>query len=188
MPAEASPIAAASAKTILRPTREIVNETVTRLAALKLANGDKAFEVVERFAETNIVEALQKLVLNRSRGAFVVFDRHAWEAERNGTQARYRRTTAIAVLFTDRVVGDYDEALYGNDKTPGAILLSELAVPALSGLLLPNPAGVELVPTSEDPAIVEIDQKKLPGRAVVSASFEARGGWMSRPLGISPVV
>ena len=185
--ADAVAIALPAARNVLRPTREIVDEMLTRLGALEFATGGRAFQTVRRFSETNIVEALKKLVVNQSRAAFVVFDQHSWESSREGQQARYRRTTRIAVLFTDKVLGDYDEALYGNDRTPGAIGLSELAVPALCGLLLPNPAGVELVPTSEDPAIVEIDQKKLPGRAVVSAQFEARGGWMSRPLGLGPV-
>lgn len=188
MSAEAANIPLPAGKTVLRPTREIVNEVVKRLSLLRLANGDKTFEVVKPFAETNIVVALQKLVVNQSRAAFVVFDTNEWHAERDGQSSKYRRVTRIVVLFTDRVLGDYDVALYGNEKTPGAIGLSELGLPAIVGLLLPNPAGVELVPMSEDPAIVEIDQKKLPGRAVVSASFEARGGWMSRPLGIGPVV
>lgn len=67
-------------------------------------------------------------------------------------------------------------------STPGAMALAELALPAVTGLLLQNPGGVICVPERITILTVKDTEKNLPSRITAALEVECRGGWMEARL------
>lgn len=181
----------------LRPIAEILAAVLERVTAVTWTNpgtggAEPAFATVKPFVGTDLNKALVTLLTTQTRGAYVVFDGSSWEDERSGEEIRLRRTARLWVVVSDKALGDYVTALYGTAllgqgvrnpnaaPTPGALGLADLLVEPLVGQLLPNPQGVRLFIQREDPALVEVDQVQMPGRAAVAVEFLAQGGWLTK--------
>lgn len=182
-----------------RPTAEILAAVIALLRAVTWTNPatlaeEPAFPTVKPFVGTDLNKALQALLTTQTRAAYVVFDRTTWEHEIGGDSVRSRRSSLLWVVVTDRAIGDYMSALYGTAvlgegirnpntaPTPGALGLADLLVEPLTGQLLVNPQGVRLLPESEEPTLVEVDQNQMSGRAAVAVQFRAQGGWFEKDL------
>lgn len=170
-------------------TTAIASAMKAQLQTVKLPDNTAAFQRVELFDSENLVEAFAMLLMSEQRIAIVVPLTARWEAESQQRKLLSRRVQPIAVLVSDRVIGTRQVALYGNDKNQGAFALAALAVPFLTGQLLPNPAGVISLPTSESVLnLKREDKQNLPGRSAVVLEFDCKGGWIEAPLGIGPTL
>ena len=168
----------------------IAAQLQTQLQQVMLADGvTAAFEQVELFDSENLTEAFQLLTLNAKRLAIVVPLDERWEGPNERTNhLRVHRSIPMVVIVCDRVLGNRRDALYGNDKTPGAYGLEALALPFITGQLLDNPAGVVSKPVNSTILIVKnkTDKQNLPGRAALAIELQCQGGWMETYLSTGP--
>lgn len=165
-----------------RATADVVGAIVAIVAGLVVVDKpeEKVFERVELFDSENLVEAFRYLLVTEQRVAVVVPLDEEFESVINGLKLVMKRRLPVAVLVSDRVLGDRKAAIWGNDDTPGAMGLAEKVLPAVTGLLLPNPMGVVAEPRRV--SILSIQEKELPMRVTVAVEFECRGGWMEAEL------
>jgi len=99
-----------------------------------------------------------------------------------------RRRLPVVLLISDRVMGDRKAALWGNNLTPGAMGLAELVLPAVTGQLIANPAGVVSEPQNTSVmTLKDTDKKELPNRIVVAMELQCRGGRLEATLDPAPV-
>jgi len=153
------------------------------------ANGGTAFQRVELFDSENLIEAFQVLLLSQQTIAIVVPLASHWQEELSQRKVLCRRVQPVAVLISDRVLGNRTAALFGSASNTGAFNLSALAVPAITGQLLPNPSGVICVPTGESSLVLkQADKTNLPGRAVVALEVDCKGGWIEAALNTGPTL
>ncbi|HEY4414472.1 MAG TPA: hypothetical protein VGO57_02175 [Verrucomicrobiae bacterium] len=155
-----------------------------------LADGvTQAFERIELFDNENLVEAFKTLLVSEQRIAVIVPLEARWSHDPKEKVRVMRRVLPVAVLVSDRQIGDRTTALFGNDETPGAFGLSALALPLISGQLISNPGGVVAMPVSESVVILKDQEREnLPGRAVVAVEIECQGGTMTATLDVAPTL
>jgi hypothetical protein len=169
----------------------IANAIKTQLTAIQLPDkSGPLFQRVELFDSENLLEAFQLLLISEQRLALIVpLDAH-WETESSQRKLLTRRSLPVDILVSDRVLGNRTAALYGDDNNLGAFALAALAVPSVSGQLLPNPSGVVSYPVNESVLIVKnkADKQNLPGRAAIAIELECKGGWLEAPLGAGPTL
>jgi len=133
--------------------------------------------------------AFQVLLLSQQTIAIVVPLASHWQEELSQRKVLCRRVQPVAVLISDRVLGNRTAALFGSASNTGAFNLSALAVPAITGQLLPNPSGVICVPTGESSLVLkQADKTNLPGRAVVALEVDCKGGWIEAALNTGPTL
>jgi len=176
-----------SAENHRRKTSEIVGAIVDLLTALE-SGGEAVFGRVELFDSENVVEAFRYLLVTEQKVAVVVPLDEEFETVISGLKLIVKRWLPVAILVSDRVLGKRKEALWGNDETPGAMGLMELALPAVTGLLLPNPAGVAVEPRSVSIMTIKDTEKEMPMRVTVCLEVECRGGWLQAALGAGQVL
>lgn len=167
---------------------EILAALIALLQAVELEEDVPAFESVKRFDIENVDQAFKELMESKQRVCFVIPDLENFEPAVNAGKLMVTRRLPIALLISDRVMGDRQAALFGSDDTPGAYALAEGALEAVTGLILDNPGGVKCLPLTMGALSIEDIQKKLPGRAVVELDVECTGGTLTASLGISPIV
>ena len=90
-------------------------------------------------------------------------------------------------FVTDRVIGKRVDALLGTANNPGLLVLRDLILPAITGLLVPQPAGIVCTPTRGSLLQVADTSTKMPGRLAYLLEIELQGGWMKADVGRSPV-
>ena len=171
-------------------TAAIVLAIKTQLTAVKLAdNTTAAFQRVEMFDDENLGEAFQTLLMSEQRIAVIVPLTARWETESGQRKLVTRRVQPVAILISDRVLGNRTLALYGGASNPGAFVMCARTVPAVSGQLIPNPAGVISKPVNESVmTLKKEDKQNLPGRAVVVLEVDCQGGWLEAALGAGPTL
>jgi len=173
----------------LRPTKELLDALVTALTDLLWTTDNgavKAFDRVELFDLMDLEEAFQQLIMNQNRVALIIYDRERFDEERTGAQMIIRRTHELSIVFTDRVIGNRQQALLGGPDNPGLLVLKDLVLPAVTGAILTNPKGQAGSPISGEPMLITKD-KKMPGRLAYLLEVEAQGGWLKADLGRSPI-
>lgn len=143
-----------------------------------------AFGSVKIFDADDLVEAVKWLYVTQQRVCVIVPGAFKWEEETGNTKLIVRRTGSVSLLISDRVLGDRTAALLGNAQTPGAMGLKDLALPAVTGQLLPNPSGVVSMPTRE--YVMSVKKKDLPNRICICVELECKGGRMDAI--VSPVI
>ena len=147
-----------------------------------------AFPQVKLFDIANLPAAFTQLLASEQRVCFVIADSEQFLDTQSGSMKFIlTRKLPVAVLLSDRVTGDRITALYGGmsgaAKILGAEGMKELALTAVTGQLLANPAGVVCKPTSS--AVIHLEDKKnnMPGRACVELDLECTGGVLTADLG-----
>jgi hypothetical protein len=170
-----------------RATSEIVNALQTAVKAVKIpatqaAPAAAAFGNVELFDSENLVEVFQYLLITAQRVCVIVPLDEKFDCITEQRLLRVKRALPVALLISDRVLGNRKAALYGDDSTPGAFGLAELVLPAVTGLLLPNPNGVISEPQNTSIMSLNDTAKKLPNRITVVLELQCRGGWIEAPL------
>lgn len=135
-----------------------------------------AFGQVKIFDLSDLVEAFKWLLITDQRICVIVPTNIDWHEESSHTKAIVRRSFSVALLISDRVLGDRTAALLGNNNTPGAMGLKDLVLPAVTGQLIANPSGVTSRPTREYVVHVKDNNKKLPNRVTMCLEVECRGG------------
>lgn len=178
-----------------KPTRTIVDAIVTKLKAVKLADGvTPAFEQVELFHTSDVMQAIETLLAASARLAVVVYGGENWENDEPGTEQISKRTHDISVVITDSFPGDESTVLYGDEHTPGLLKLKDLIYPALTGPLLDGPGAVIVRPLSGDPLKVVRKKKAADGSETAGGrwsyvlEFQTWGGKITRDLGKNPIV
>lgn len=178
-----------SATSLRKPTSAIVNALKTVIQAIQLPNtfnpAGAAFGRVELFDTENLVEAFQNLLVSEQRVCIIVPLDEKFKTESHNIKLIVARTIPIAILISDRVIGNRSTALWGDDKTPGAFGLTELVLPAVTGQLIANPNGVRCEPSSTAVMTVRDTEKKLPARVTVCLEVECVGGRLE--AAVSPV-
>lgn len=174
-----------------QPTSAIVKALQTIIMALQLPadpfGGGVAFGRVELFDSENLVEAFQYLMITDQRVCVIVALDERHEVECQAMKMIVRRHLPVALLISDRVIGNRKQALWGDGvKTPGAFGLAELVLPAVTGQLLANPSGVVSEPTSTSVMTLKDAEKKLPNRVTVALELNCRGGRLE--AAINPVI
>ena len=179
----------------LRSTKVALDALVTVLSALLWAgpSGDEpAFKRVELFTDLDLPEAFKRLLLSESRICLVIYSSDAFETQRADRQIIVRRKQELYVVFTDRVMSKRIDALVGSapdgpTSNPGLLALRDLVLPAISGLLVPQPTGIVCLPTRGSLLQVADNSNKLPGRLAYLLEIELQGGWLKADIGKSPV-
>ncbi len=177
----------------MTPATPHFSTTAAILAALQEAVGavqlpdafappGPAFGSVQMFDSENLVEAFQYLLITEQRVCVIVPLDANWEAESKQQRLVTRRTLPVALLISDRVIGNRQTALIGDAKTPGAMGLKDLVVPAVTGQLIANPNGVISLPVHESVMAIKDTAKKLPNRITIVLELNCRGGWLEAPL------
>lgn len=185
-----------SAKAQFKTVPEICNALKAQLQAVQLPdaflNGgpaQPAFQRIELFDNENLTLAFKTLLVSEQRICLIVPLTPRWEDKANENPRVTRRVLPVALLISDRVIGDRNAALFGGDKNPGAYALSALALPVVTGQLISNPAGVVSMPANESIIIIKKEEREnLPGRAAIALELECRGGWLSALLDVSPTL
>lgn len=174
----------------IRTTSSVVSALITALEALTYTTADGAvdalFGKVGRFDAIDLEKAMLALVTNTRRVAVVVYLGERYQDITDSRRFGVGRTINIGVLMADQVIGDRSAAVFGSDNNPGAIGIKDLAMPVLTGLLLPNPGGVVLDPTGAELVYVEDKDRKLAGRSAIVVEIEARGGTYIAELSAGP--
>jgi hypothetical protein len=157
----------------------IITALQTNIAAVTLADGvTKAFDRVELFDSENLPAAFQYLLISQQRVCVIVALDEKFPLVTRGMKLILQRELPVALLISNRVLGDRTASLFGNATTPGAFGLMELVLTAVTGQLLPNPCGVVCEPSSSGVITVSDPTKKLPNRTTVSLLMNCRGGWL----------
>lgn len=151
-----------------------------------LSGGGNALQSVKIFDSENLADAFQYLLITEQRVCVIVPLNASWSEETKNTKLIVRRIFPVALLISDRVFGNRQTALLGDDSTPGALALKDLVLPAITGQLIPNPAGVICAPQQESVLTVSDTEKKLPNRITVLIEAVCRGGWIEAQT--SPVI
>jgi hypothetical protein len=181
-----------------RATPEIVaalQAAVTAVTWVPVAGADAAavFDRVELFDDEDLVEAFRYLTVTEQRVCVIVPLDEQFETAVDKRKLIVRRMLPVALLMSDRVLGDRKQALWGDlaadgsQTTPGAMGLMEMVLPAVTGLLLPNPKGVVVEPARGEVMAVKDTEKDLPSRITVSLELHCRGGYLEADLGTGPV-
>ena len=153
-----------------------------------------AFQTVKLFDLANIATAFKELTVADQRVCFIIADaEHFADKFSNSTDQGVQRALLmtrklpVALLISDRVIGDRTTALYGGMngtvKICGAEGLKEIALTAVTGQLLANPNGVVVRPTTSAVMDVKDMRTNLPGRACVELDLECTGGTLAADLG-----
>jgi hypothetical protein len=174
-----------------QPTTAILAELKARMTALKLADGTTpAFARVELFDSESLLEAFELLTLSEQRICVIVPLDETFNTENRGQILISTRILPVALLISDRVIGDRTKALFGSAANLGAYALAELALPVVTGRLLDNPNGVTVEPVNTSVLIIKNQKEKqnLPGRAAVALELQCRGGNLQAPLGPQPIL
>jgi len=170
---------------------QIVAAIQTAVGGVKLPDGrwgsvapnlTPAFERVELFDSEQIVEAFRYLIITEQRVCVIVPMDEQFETITEKQKLLSRRMLQVMLLISDRVHGSRKAALWGDDVTPGALNLMELVLPAITGLVLPNPDGVIAEPVSSSVLSVGDTEKDLPSRVTVGLEFHCRGGYLQAGL------
>ena len=185
-----------SATTNRQGTAAIIAALVTALQAVQLpAAGGAAFQRVEFFDSEKLAEALKALFITEQRVCVVVPLEERFESVLQQPRLLVKRTLPVLLLISDRVLGESQRkiALLGSAAgpviTPGAEGLVDLVLPAVTGLLLPNPGGVLCEPVDSCVmTIADKDRAALPGRVAVALELRCTGGTITADLGRSPVL
>lgn len=175
----------------LHPTRVALDALVEALQALQWQSG-AAFSRVELFDDLDLPEAFKRLLLTDSRIALVIYSSDSFETQRADRQLTVRRKQELYVVFTDRVIGKRIDALLGSapdgpQPNPGLLVLRDLVLPAITGLLVAQPAGIVCTPTRGSLMEVADTKTKLPGRLAYLLEIDLQGGWLRADTGRSPV-
>jgi hypothetical protein len=172
-----------------RPTSAIVTALSTQITALQVTapfTPGAAFDRVELFDSEDLIAAFQYLLITQQRVCVIVPLTERHEALAQNMKLIVKRSLPVALLISDRVIGNRKTALWGDQKTPGAMGLMELVLPAVTGQLLANPSGVVSAPVSTSVMSVKDTNQKLPNRITVVLELNCRGGRLEAAT--SPVV
>jgi hypothetical protein len=145
-----------------------------------------AFGNVQLFDSENLAEAFQYLMIVEQRVCVIVPLDERIEIIASGQKLMVRRRRPVALLISDRVIGNRKTALWGDDKTPGAMGLMELTLPAVCGQLIDNPNGVVSEPSQVSMLTVNDVAKKLPGRLAVVLELNCVGGRLEAATNVVP--
>ena len=177
-----------------QPTTAIVAALKTILTGLQVTIGTNApvnaFARVELFDSESLTEAMQLLVISDQRLCLIVVLDESFHTENRGQKLIVTRSLPVALIISDRILGNRTTALYGNNTTPGALGLMELVLPAVTGMLLQPPNGVTAEPVNSSVLVVknQKDKQNLPGRAAIALELHCRGGNLQAALGPVPVM
>ena len=177
------------------PSAAIVQQLQTSIQELTLADGiTPAFGEVRLFDQESLVEAFKWLALADQRVCVIVpLDERFDEKASHGTKLVITRLLPVALLISDRVIGDRVTALYGNAAAQppviGAYGLYELVLPLVTGTILAAPVKAVSVPTNASLFVVKDKQQtNLPGRSAIALEVQVRGGTLEANIGPGPVI
>lgn len=169
-----------------RSVPEILAALKTQIEGLQW-DGAAAFGSVKLFDVASLETAFKELLESQQRVCFLVPDDEVFETKLRGRYLMLTRRLPVALLISDRVLGNRQKALYGDGTTtPGSFALAELILAAVTGQLLDNPAGVVCVPKTSAVLQLENSTTKLPGRSCVELDLECTGGTLETALSIGP--
>ena len=176
-----------------RSVTEILNALKSALESAKWTpeggSPMPAFQKVKLFDLAQLADAFSELLMSEQRVCLLVPDAEKFESALQGsTRLLIKRTLPVALLISDRVMGDRQAALHGAAGTgslpavAGAFPLQEIALAAVTGQLLPNPRGVVCRPVTATVLDVSDAKKKMPGRACVELDVDCAGGTLDAPI------
>ena len=148
-----------------------------------------AFQKVKLFDLAQLADAFSELLVSEQRVCLLVPDAEKFESALQGnTRLLIKRTLPVALLLSDRVVGDRQQALHGAEASGGSVAvagafpLQEIALAAVTGQLLPNPKGVVCRPVTATVLDVQDTKRKMPGRACIELDVECTGGTLDATI------
>jgi hypothetical protein len=185
-----------------RGNSEILQALVQAVTAITLPDGRwgstqpnllKAFDRAEVFDSEQMVEAFRYLLVTEQKVIVLVPMDERFETVIQQRKLMVTRELPVMALISDRVLGNRKDALLGNAETPGALALTELVLPAVTGLLLPNQAapvplgGVLVEPNSSSVISVKDTESEAPGRVCVGLLLHCRGGYLEAAMPLGPI-
>lgn len=135
-----------------------------------------AFEAVEAFDLTDLVEALQRLVAARDRVCLVIYDGTSLESRVAGQALYTGSVRRFTLVVADRNFGDRMTAFIGSDSSPGAYLLADRVVEEFRGQIT-GIDGCWWEPTDIEPMSIEGQVRdELVGRGAMLVQLRCHGG------------
>lgn len=181
-----------SADNSMATTAAILNAVKARIAALTLAidGAPAAFERVELFDVESLTDAFRLLIISEQRVAVIISLDEQFEQVDDGNKIVVTRMLPVAIVCSDRRLGDRVKALFGDPEdttVPGAFALAELALPEVTGQIVDGDgtiANVVATPGAKNSIFLkDEDQQDLPGRAAVMLEIHCRGGSLEARIG-----
>ncbi len=149
-----------------------------------------AFDRVARFDSEQLTEAFRYLLVTEQRVCVIVPLDEEFETVIERQKLVVTRRLPVGLAVSDRVLGDRSAALWGNDETPGTVNLVELALPAVTGLLIAaagGKGGVRSEPVRVGVMSVRDTEQELPSRVAMLVELECRGGYLESGLPPGPI-
>jgi len=178
---------------------EIAAAFQAQLAALTLEVNDPvtgqplpAFNRIELFDVESLTDAFRLLIISEQRVCIILMLDEQLTTQIEEQKLLVTRMQPIALLISDRRLGDRVKALFGDaaDPTvPGAFALEKIARPAVTGKLLesdPNTGKTKVisVPAAMNSIFLkDEDKQELPGRAAVMLELHCSGGTLIARIG-----
>lgn len=167
----------------------------TANAAVTAVVSPLLFQRIETFDIESLTDAFKILMLGEQRICVIVMLDETFEATIEQPKLFVTRQQPVALLISDRDLGDRVKALWGDpaDATvPGAFALAEFVLPQVTGQLIsaqPGKGGVLSEPKNlYSLFLTEEDRKELPGRAAVSLELLCRGGTLETTTDPGPTL
>jgi hypothetical protein len=187
-----------SAESTRRSVGEILAAVKAALVAAQWTPPDSdptaAFQDVKLFDVADLVAAFEELMASKQRVAFIIADSEQFQTATDGLKVIMTRRQPVAILISDRVIGNRVTALYGdltaNPPVLGAEGLKEIALAAITGELIAAADGMEAVhctPIESEAGRSEDVKKKTPGRSYVELDMICTGGTLEADLTSVPM-
>jgi hypothetical protein len=149
-----------------------------------------AFERIELFDVESLTDAFRLLIISEQRVCIILMLDEQLTTEIQEQKVVTTRMQPVALLISDRRLGDRVKALWGDpaDNTiPGAFALEELVLPAVTGQILNSADGkakVISIPAAINSIFLkDEDKQELPGRAAVMLELHCNGGTLQARIG-----
>jgi hypothetical protein len=149
-----------------------------------------AFERVELFDVESLTDAFRLLIISEQRVCVILMLDEQLTTEIQEQKILVTRMQPVALLISDRRLGDRVKALWGDpaDLTvPGAFALEKLTRPAVTGQLLNSANGrqkcISIPANCQSIFLKDEDKQELPGRAAVMLELHTSGGTLTARIG-----
>jgi hypothetical protein len=152
----------------------------------------KAFDRIELFDVESLTDAFRLLIISEQRVCVIIMLDEQLTTQISEQKILTTRMVPIALLISDRNLGDRVKALWGDPLDPtvqGAFALEKLARAAVVGQLLDSDSArgktkvISLAASVNSIFLKDEDKKELPGRAAVMLELNVSGGTLTARIG-----
>lgn len=156
-------------------TLDLLNKLKAFLVAMELTPGVLLFERVEIYENADLVKAIADLKISKNRICVIVPSADEYENGFAGEEVRTEAKREFIFMLADRVAGNTQAGLVGNDTKPGVAKMKGLVEEALTGNNLGcMPVRIRLHALSGGPVTLASEDKA--NRSCWQMTWQCSGG------------